>query len=182
MTRKAIGKKVRFEVFKRDGFQCHYCGASPPKAILHVDHIHPVARGGTNSTDNLITSCSVCNIGKGATPLSVAPESISDKAKRIQEQEDQLKGYLEVIAAKAEREEDHAWDVATIFVDAFNDDGIRKDWFRSIKRFNEQIGVHECMEAMAIATERFPRSKGNCFRYFCGICWRKIRGDGDGES
>jgi len=28
--RTPISKRVRFEVFKRDGFQCQYCGASPP--------------------------------------------------------------------------------------------------------------------------------------------------------
>lgn len=27
MTRKAMSKKLRFEVFKRDGFCCQYCGA-----------------------------------------------------------------------------------------------------------------------------------------------------------
>lgn len=34
--RKSISKKVRFEVFKRDGFSCQYCGATPPGALLHV--------------------------------------------------------------------------------------------------------------------------------------------------
>jgi len=28
--RKSLSKKVRFEVFKRDSFQCQYCGASAP--------------------------------------------------------------------------------------------------------------------------------------------------------
>ena len=58
--RKAISKKARFEVFKRDGFQCQYCGAVPPKVILHVDHIVPVAGGGDNSEENLITCARLC--------------------------------------------------------------------------------------------------------------------------
>lgn len=41
---EALGKKTRFEVFKRDGFKCMYCGAHPPEAILEVDHLK--ARGG----------------------------------------------------------------------------------------------------------------------------------------
>ena len=44
--RKSITKSVRFEVFKRDGFKCQYCGASAPDVILEVDHIVPVAEGG----------------------------------------------------------------------------------------------------------------------------------------
>jgi hypothetical protein len=38
--------------------------------ILNVDHIMPVAEGGTNDIMNLITSCFDCNSGKGARQLS----------------------------------------------------------------------------------------------------------------
>ena len=44
--RVGISKKVRFEVFKRDGFRCVYCGEAAPKVVLHVDHINPVSKGG----------------------------------------------------------------------------------------------------------------------------------------
>lgn len=68
-VRKAISKKLRFEVFKRDGFKCQYCGKSAPDVILHVDHIDPVANGGSADILNLITSCEACNLGKGARTL-----------------------------------------------------------------------------------------------------------------
>ena len=68
--RKSISKKLRFEVFKRDNFKCQYCGKSAPDVILHVDHIFPVKEGGTNDILNLITSCSDCNLGKGARLLT----------------------------------------------------------------------------------------------------------------
>lgn len=67
--RKAISKKTRFEVFKRDGFACQYCGAKAPEVVLHVDHIKPVAGGGENDIMNLVTACAACNGGKGARPL-----------------------------------------------------------------------------------------------------------------
>lgn len=70
IQRKAISKKLRFEVFKRDSFRCQYCGASAPEAILHVDHIHPVSKGGDNDITNLITSCVDCNQGKKDRLLS----------------------------------------------------------------------------------------------------------------
>lgn len=68
--RKAIGKKIRFEVFKRDSFRCQYCGRSAPDVILEVDHIIPVAEGGKNDVMNLITSCRECNRGKGKRLLT----------------------------------------------------------------------------------------------------------------
>lgn len=70
MSRKHIPKSVRFEVFKRDSFACQYCGVKAPDAVLHVDHIHPVAEGGGNDILNLVTACADCNAGKGARLLS----------------------------------------------------------------------------------------------------------------
>lgn len=63
--RKPLPPKIRYEVFKRDGFKCQYCGRSAPDVILEVDHIVPVAKGGENDILNLITSCRDCNRGKG---------------------------------------------------------------------------------------------------------------------
>ena len=68
-TRKALSKKTRFEVLKRDKFTCRYCGAQAPKVILHIDHIKPVIEGGSDDLMNLITACQPCNSGKGRIPL-----------------------------------------------------------------------------------------------------------------
>lgn len=67
--RKAITKKTRFEVFKRDLFKCQYCGAEAPDVVLNVDHIHPVSKGGDNSITNLVTACFGCNSGKSDVQL-----------------------------------------------------------------------------------------------------------------
>jgi len=68
--RKAIPKKTRFEILKRDSFTCQYCGRKSPDVVLNIDHITPVASGGTNAMSNLITSCFDCNSGKGKRELS----------------------------------------------------------------------------------------------------------------
>jgi len=47
----------------RDGFQCLWCGAGS-FIQLHVDHIIPVAAGGTDATDNLRTLCRYCNLDR----------------------------------------------------------------------------------------------------------------------
>lgn len=67
--RKQLSKRVRFEVFKRDGFTCQYCGARPPAAVLEIDHIDAIANGGGNEEDNLVTACDHCNRGKSDRPL-----------------------------------------------------------------------------------------------------------------
>lgn len=58
----------RFRVLSRDGGTCQYCGVKGPMAggvaELVVDHIRPVARGGSNEESNLITACVTCNAGK----------------------------------------------------------------------------------------------------------------------
>lgn len=70
-TRKALSLKVRFHIFDRDGFTCRYCGKSAKDGVvLEVDHIHPVANGGENDIDNLVTACWECNHGKGKVELS----------------------------------------------------------------------------------------------------------------
>ena len=80
-TRKPIGQKTRFEVFKRDRFTCQYCGRSAPDAVLEIDHINPVANGGDNDILNLVTACKECNRGKGARLLD---DHAAVKAKRNQ--------------------------------------------------------------------------------------------------
>jgi 5-methylcytosine-specific restriction endonuclease McrA len=66
----AISPALRFEVLRRDGFQCQYCGRRPPAVALHADHVIPWWGGGTTTIDNLRTACSDCNLGKGARALS----------------------------------------------------------------------------------------------------------------
>lgn len=86
-TRKPIGKKKRFEVFKRDSFTCQYCGDSAPKVVLEIDHIKPVSKGGNNGYLNLITSCFDCNRGKRDNELSDDTVMIKQQ-KQLQELND----------------------------------------------------------------------------------------------
>lgn len=66
---ESVGKRLRFEIFKRDQFTCQYCGAQPPSVTLECDHISPLAKGGKTIAENLITACEACNRGKSDVPL-----------------------------------------------------------------------------------------------------------------
>lgn len=103
-NRKPLSKKMRFEVFKRDKFTCQYCGRTAPDVILEVDHIKPVAEGGTNDLINLVTSCKDCNRGKGKRELSddsavkVQQEQLKELAKKSEQLEMMVKWKDELLS------------------------------------------------------------------------------------
>ena len=174
-ARKPLSKRTRFEVFKRDGFSCQYCGATPPGVLLHCDHIHPVAEGGQNDLDNLITACEPCNLGKGKVLLSEVPTSLIDRAAEVAEREAQIAGYEAVMRERRERLDDDAQEVLNLFCDFYGRDGIPKKDFLSIQNFVRQLGLHETIEAAEIGFQKFPRGYRRGFLYFCGVSWNKIR-------
>lgn len=59
-----VNKKIRFDILVRDNFTCNYCWRSAPDVILHIDHMLPFSKWWKTTTDNLITSCSDCNLWK----------------------------------------------------------------------------------------------------------------------
>ncbi|MER6976023.1 HNH endonuclease [Streptomyces carpinensis] len=68
----SVTPRMRFEVLRRDGFRCRYCGTTAADAELTVDHVTPVALGGTDDRSNLVTACGPCNNGKTST----APDEV----------------------------------------------------------------------------------------------------------
>lgn len=43
---------------------CHHCGGRYSPQQLTMDHVVPLARGGTSSKNNIVPSCKPCNTGK----------------------------------------------------------------------------------------------------------------------
>jgi len=63
-------RELRLKILARDANTCAYCGAE----AKHVDHIIPVAAGGTDDPENLTAACARCNIQKKDKPVSVFSE------------------------------------------------------------------------------------------------------------
>jgi len=59
--RISIPLVVRTYVFDRDNSQCQSCGKTEAVAKLQIDHIIPLAQGGSNDISNLQTLCNTCN-------------------------------------------------------------------------------------------------------------------------
>lgn len=63
-TRRPMSNSKRYDVLRRDKFQCVLCGSSGSEANLEVDHIIPISKGGTDDISNLRCLCFKCNRGK----------------------------------------------------------------------------------------------------------------------
>jgi 5-methylcytosine-specific restriction endonuclease McrA len=56
-----IPLEVKKYVFERDNYQCKSCGKTNQQTTLNIDHIIPLAKGGSNDISNLQTLCQDCN-------------------------------------------------------------------------------------------------------------------------
>jgi hypothetical protein len=57
-------RQNRIKAFERDGYLCHYCQKQLTRFTATLDHVIPVAEGGDNSLENLVTTCLDCNSRK----------------------------------------------------------------------------------------------------------------------
>lgn len=173
----SASKKIRFEIFKRDGFKCAYCGKSPPAVVLEVDHIEPKAKGGKDDINNYITACFDCNRGKRDIPLKKIPSQIQENLDVIREKESQLKEYRRFIAKIEKRLTNDSEEINDIYSKHYPEWEF-SDQFKnvSLRRFLQLLPKHRVIEALNIAMIKWPNNKDRVIPYFCGICWNMIRG------
>ncbi|MBN1135855.1 MAG: HNH endonuclease [Anaerolineae bacterium] len=175
-----MGKKVRFEVFKRDAFTCQYCGRSAPDVVLVIDHITPVAAGGSNDIMNLVTSCESCNAGKGARQLS--DDAVVAKRKRqldeLQDRREQLEMMLEWQRELARLEEDTAASLAQIWANLVPGYGLNAAGQATLRKLVRRHGVPAVGEAMRIAAEHYLQydAAGQPTQDSVELAWSKIGG------
>jgi hypothetical protein len=65
-SKRIIEKPSRSMIYRRDGNKCQYCSST---RNLTIDHIIPKCRGGEDSWENMVVSCSSCNTKKGDKSL-----------------------------------------------------------------------------------------------------------------
>lgn len=154
MARKALSNKIRFEVFKRDNFTCQYCGRKAPDIVLNVDHIEPVAKGGTNDIYNLATSCFECNNGKSDKRLN--DNTIIDKQhdelvllnerkKQLEQMMQWKRELLEFDKQKNEMVSDYIQDILEI---SLTDAGKKR-----VSKWLEKFSVDEIIHATEKSNE-----------------------------
>jgi hypothetical protein len=175
----SISKKIRFEVFKRDGFKCVYCGKSPPDCILELDHINPISQGGEDDINNLIAACFDCNRGKTNIPLQKIPPTLQDNLEILKEKEIQLKEYNRYLQKIRNRRFKEMEEINSIYSETFKEWTLSEHFYTTtLKPFFEHLPKIEIVEAMRISCSRIS-DKDNVIKYFCGICWNKIKSKTD---
>ena len=60
----SVREERKKQVYERDPHYCNYCGS---KKHLEIDHVKPLARGGTHELSNLQILCRKCNRKKAAS-------------------------------------------------------------------------------------------------------------------
>ena len=68
LDKRILSKKIKQEILLRDNYTCQNCGKKSETLSqdikLHIDHIIPLSKGGTNEPSNLRVLCSNCNLLK----------------------------------------------------------------------------------------------------------------------
>ena len=174
--RTPVSKRLRYAIMVRDNYTCRYCGGTLPDVVLTIDHVTPVALGGTNSPANLVTACRDCNAGKSSTTPGT---SLVEDVK----QEDLRWAKAMVRAAETMDAESIKWKVEYMEFDDFcrfgDDNQYVADrpgsWEQTYQQLrNAGLSANRICEAYDIAMQsRVPLNR--VWRYFCGVAWNMVR-------
>jgi len=178
--RKAISKKLRFEVFKRDSFTCQYCGRKSPNVLLEIDHIKPVSKEGKNDILNLITACKDCNAGKSNRALS--DNSVLDKQRsqleELQERKEQIDMMFRWQKGLLKLEDDVIDKLHHFWVEHFPGYLLSNNGLSEMKKLVNSFEIKEIMEAIKIAADQYLEydNDGEPIMYSVENAWAKIGG------
>lgn len=177
----AVSKRLRFEILRRDNHACRYCGSSPTEAELTVDHVIPVALGGTDAPTNLVAACQACNAGKSATaPDQALVDGVTDDAIRWSR-------AMQLAADNARRQRAEAADQFAKDVETFdrvwigwkdNDkQPIPRDehWRDSLSNWLAAgLDLDTLTELVTYTMNRRGLPNEAAWRYFCKCAWNTL--------
>lgn len=178
----AVTKRTRFEVLKRDNHTCRYCGGTAPDVVLTVDHVTPVALGGTDDPSNLVAACRDCNAGKASTaPDAAVVEDVAQDAIR-------WAAAMKLAGERAIGRQGVADDYVGAFLDSYQsyygspfgkrsiyDPALPDTWEASIVTFYRRgLPLPLMLKAVDKAVTR-NLGRYDWFKYFAGVCWSMLR-------
>lgn len=178
----AITKRVRFEVLRRDNYQCQYCGLRAPETAegLTIDHVIPVALGGLDDPSNLVAACRDCNAGKTSIqPDSPLVSSVSSRSLEWAMASANRNAQIEADFRAMEQYEEEflsAWGgwtyrkgITETKLPLPNDwrGTLKRWWGMSVPAVLLESAVTTAMTAQNVAAD-------DTFRYFCGVVWRTL--------
>jgi len=174
-----VSKRIRYEVLKRDNHTCRYCGGAAPDVVLTVDHVTPVALGGSDDPSNLVAACKDCNAGKASTSPDAAV--VAD----VKALDMQWAGAIKRVAAARSRQRKKRQAYLVRFLDTW--EGwtygsknwtfpLPSSWENSIGRFYDLgVPIDELLECVMVACGNDRIRADDTFRYFAGCVWRTVK-------
>jgi hypothetical protein len=165
----AVSKRTRYEVLRRDNHACRYCGGSAPDVRLTVDHVLPVALGGSDDPSNLVAACIDCNAGKSSTvPDAEVVANVEADAARWAAAIAQAAQVLE------ERDRPRNEYIGEFFAEWPSYRKLPNDAEMSVGRlFDAGLPVESMKDAILWAVTN--RGVHDRFAYFMGICLKRVR-------
>lgn len=91
-------------------YTCEYCGEKLRKGNVDVDHQTAQARGGSNSSSNLVASCPHCNRQKGSMDsldYQIWKDTYEDEIEERFERDEKKYGYDEAVRRENRRKPPH---------------------------------------------------------------------------
>ena len=152
--------------------------------VLHCDHVHPVSDGGSDDPSNLVTSCQDCNLGKSNVPLCQIVKPLAAIKAEIRERRKQVAEYNRLLLAIREEDQRVIDHIGGYWYNQFCDEMDKDkyvfagDRITSIRAFLKRLPHAEILDAIDLAHSRKQAAWGSdnsCWKYFCGVCWTKIR-------
>lgn len=178
----AVTKRLRFEILRRDGFRCRYCGLTATETALRVDHVIPEALGGTDDPRNLVTACDPCNSGKSS--IAVDSPIVDDVAADAIRWSAAIKRAAELDRQQRSEDRDFVMDllgacglgvISEHFRRADGRYDLEPDYAQSILKFRDAGLTHEDIVAAADAMRGRRLPDGRRWKYFCGVAWQMVR-------
>lgn len=173
----AISRRLRFEILRRDGHTCRYCGAKAPDVQLEVDHVIATTLGGPDEPSNLVTACEDCNSGKSSiAPDSAIVDDVENDALRWAKAIEKAAFYREIDQDATDdlvAEWDDAWSDWTYGPDQ-KEIPRDKEWRASIETFlSHGLTPQELRRLVRVTMDSRAKPEGK-WKFFCGCCWRAI--------
>ena len=165
----AVSKRTRYEVLRRDDFTCRYCRSKGNE--LHVDHVTPVALGGTDKPANLVAACKDCNLGKA----SASPDSAT-----LEHLDEQTIAYERARAVVVARETKRAKAKRKVYkqvTDAWEASAPRyaemaPDWRATVSTWiGRGLSIERIVDAIEIASSKGHLPSSAVYPYACKIAW-----------
>ncbi len=165
------------EVFRRDNHTCRYCGQHAPEVKITVDHVNPVALGGTDEPANLVTACIDCNAGKS---------SIVPGAELVDDVEQDALRWARAAALAAERRDELREDREADVLD-FDEAWQRwkspqgaspprdAGWEESVKVWLRLgLTIDDLLEYIPVVMHGRADFYGK-WKFFCGCAWKAVK-------